>query len=130
METWAHGQDVADALVRKYPQSMRLYHVAHLGVRTFSFSFRVHGLEIPDVSVRVDLEAPDHTRWTWGDPESQEAVTGRALDFCYVVTQRRHVSETELMVQGPVAAQWLKVAQAFAGPPTITQRPIKPLMAR
>jgi hypothetical protein len=34
-----------------------------------------------------------------------------------VVTQRRHVADTALDVRGPVAAQWMQIAQAFAGPP-------------
>jgi uncharacterized protein (TIGR03084 family) len=123
METWAHGQDIAEALNLDYPQSKRLYHVAHLGVRTFAFSFQVHDLPVPDVPVWVDLEAPDGTRWTWGDPKSTEVVSGSALDFCYVVTQRRHVSNTELVARGPFANQWLKVAQAFAGPPTLGRAP-------
>jgi uncharacterized protein (TIGR03084 family) len=123
METWAHGQDIAEAINFEYPQSMRLYHVAHLGVRTFAFSFQVHGIAVPDVPVTVDLEAPDGSRWTWGDPDSREKVTGPALDFCYVVTQRRHLSDTELVARGPFAIQWLKVAQAFAGPPTLGKAP-------
>jgi uncharacterized protein (TIGR03084 family) len=121
METWAHGQDIAEALHVEYRQSMRIYHVAHLGVRTFAFSFVVHGLEAPDVPVWVDLEAPDGTRWTWGDPDAPETVTGRALDFCHVTTQRRHLSESALITRGPVATQWLKLAQSFAGPPALAK---------
>jgi uncharacterized protein (TIGR03084 family) len=121
METWAHGQDVADALAIAYPQSLRLSHIAHLGVRTIGFSFLVHGVAAPDVPVRVDLEAPDGSRWTWGEPESSERVTGQAVDFCLVVTQRRHVRETGLDVRGGIAAQWLSLAQAFAGPPTFAR---------
>src|SRR5580658_7937223 len=34
METWAHGQDVADALDRRRLPTGRLRHIAHLGVRT------------------------------------------------------------------------------------------------
>ena len=118
METWAHGQDIADALAIEYPPSLRLRHIAHLGVRTIGFSFLVHGEAAPDTPVRVDLEAPDGSRWTWGEPESPERVTGQAVDFCLVVTQRRHVRDTSLDVRGRVAAQWLSMAQAFAGPPT------------
>ena len=43
METWAHGQDIADALGRPRPATGRLFHIAHLGVRTMGFSFAVHG---------------------------------------------------------------------------------------
>jgi uncharacterized protein (TIGR03084 family) len=117
METWAHGLDIADAIGADVPPTMRLRHIAHLGVRTFGFAFQIHGLEIPDTAVRVELTAPDRTTWSWGDPAAAERVTGPALDFCLVVTQRRHLDDTSLIASGPVASQWLSVAQAFAGPP-------------
>jgi uncharacterized protein (TIGR03084 family) len=126
METWAHGQDIADAVMTEYPQSMRLYHVAHLGVRTRSFSFLLHELPVPDVPVTVDLEAPDGTRWLWGDTGTPDSVVGPALDFCYVVTQRRPVGATSLTVSGPAANEWLSVAQAFAGPPTLVRASPEP----
>ena len=37
METWAHGQDVADTLGQVRKPTDRLRHVAHLGVRTRKF---------------------------------------------------------------------------------------------
>jgi uncharacterized protein (TIGR03084 family) len=117
METWAHGQDIADALNVDHPPTMRLHHIAHLGIRTFGFAFELHGLEIPTTSVRVELVGPEAITWTWGDPEATDVVAGSALDFCLVVTQRRHLLDTSLMVKGPVAAEWLDLAQAFAGPP-------------
>ena len=117
METWAHGLDIVDALWVTLPPSPRLRHVAHIGVRTFGFSFESHGLEAPDTDIRVELTAPDGTLWTWGDPVAPERVVGPALDFCLVVTQRRHPDDTDLVATGPIASQWLTIAQAFAGPP-------------
>ena len=117
METWAHGQDIADALGAGHPPTMRLHHIAHLGVRTFGFGFEVHGLEVPTAPVLVELVAPDGGTWVWGESDGNDVVSGSALEFCLVVTQRRHFSDTQLTVRGPVAAQWLLVAQAFAGPP-------------
>lgn len=115
METWAHGQDIADALgVRREP-TVRLRHVAHLGVRTFGFAYRLRGLPVPDVPVRVELTAPDGSTWTWGPADAVDRVTGPALDFCLVVTQRRHRSDTALRIEGPVAGEWMGIAQAFAG---------------
>ena len=55
--------------------------------------------------------------WTWGDEGVVDQVRGPALDFCLVVTQRRHLDDTALEVEGPVAAEWMSIAQAFAGPP-------------
>jgi hypothetical protein len=44
-------------------------------------------------------------------------VTGPALDFCLAVTQRRRVDDTALCITERVAAEWMGIAQAFAGPP-------------
>ncbi len=126
METWAHGQDVFDALELVHPPSRALRQVSHLGVQTFTNSFVSHGLDVPDVSVFVDLTGPDGSVWTWGDPTSDERISGYALDFALVVTQRRHVDDTNLKIHGPVAAEWMSIAQAFAGPPGEGRSPTKP----
>jgi uncharacterized protein (TIGR03084 family) len=117
METWAHGLDIADTVGRTTPPTLRLRHIAHLGVATFGFAFQAHGLDVPDTAVRVELDAPDGTTWTWGDPGAPEKVTGSALDFCLVATQRLHPDETGLEATGPATVKWLSIAQAFAGPP-------------
>jgi len=120
METWAHGQDVVDALGLHRAPTDRLRHVAHLGVRTREFSFRVRGLEPPSASARVELAAPSGAIWVWGPDDAPDRVRGRAEDFCLVVTQRRHLDDVGLEVRGPSARDWLLVAQAFAGGPTET----------
>ncbi|WP_327072958.1 TIGR03084 family metal-binding protein [Kitasatospora purpeofusca] len=117
METWAHGQDVADALGAVREPSARLRHVAHLGVRTLGFAFTVHGLPAPQAPVRVELTAPDGGLWTWGPEDAADRVAGPALDFCLLVTQRRHPDDLALTAVGEVATAWLPIAQAFAGPP-------------
>ena len=126
METWAHGQDVADALGVTRAPTRALRQVAHIGVRTFGNSFTARGLEVPEVSVFVGLVAPDGETWTWGDPASVERVEGDALDFALVVTQRRHVDDTTLAIAGPIATQWMSIAQAFAGPPGAGREPTRP----
>jgi uncharacterized protein (TIGR03084 family) len=123
METWAHGQDVADALGRRREPTARLRHVAHLGVATMAFSFQLRGKPVPQAPVRVVLTAPGGrdgpgtALWTWGPGDAANLVEGDALDFCLLVTQRRHRSDTALRATGPVADTWLDLAQAFAGPP-------------
>ncbi|MBB3082535.1 TIGR03084 family metal-binding protein [Geodermatophilus sabuli] len=117
METWAHGQDVAEALGVIRPPTDRLRHIAHLGVATRAFSYRLRGLPVPEVDVAVELTAPSGDVWRWGDRATAERVTGTALDFCLVVTQRRRLSDTDLSVTGDAARGWMQVAQAFAGPP-------------
>lgn len=120
MEYWAHGQDVADGLgVTRTPTS-RLRHICHLGIRTRGFSFAVHGLDVPAVDVRVELAGPDGDRWEWGDPGAADRVSGSALDFALVVTQRRLADGTALVIEGESARAWMNVAQAFAGTPTTT----------
>jgi uncharacterized protein (TIGR03084 family) len=117
METWAHGEDVADALgVRRTPTS-RLRHVAHLGFRTLGHGFAAHGRAAPTTPVRVELTAPDGATWAFGPADAVDRVSGPALDFCLLVTQRRHRADLALVASGPVADEWLDVAQAFAGPP-------------
>jgi len=124
METWAHGQDIADALGVTRAPTRRLRHVAHLGVRTIGFSFAVHGQPAPAAPIRVELAAPDGSRWEWGRAEAGDLVRGDALDFCLLVTQRRHRLDTGLRATGPAAEAWLDLAQAFAGPPGEGRAPL------
>ncbi|MEV1153808.1 TIGR03084 family metal-binding protein [Micromonospora chokoriensis] len=117
METWAHGEDVADTLGVVRPDSERLRHVAHLGVRTLGHGFAAHGRAAPTTPVRVELVGPGDDMWSWGPADAADRVSGPARDFCLLVTQRRHRADLALVTTGPVADEWLDVAQAFAGPP-------------
>lgn len=116
METWAHGQDIADGLgVRRVPTD-RLRHICFLGVRTRQFSYAVRGLPAPDGDVRVELTPPSgDAPWTWGPDDATDVVRGPALDFCLLVTQRRVLADLSLTATGDIAADWLQHAQAFAG---------------
>jgi uncharacterized protein (TIGR03084 family) len=115
METWAHGQDVVDVVGVDRPATTRLRHVAHIGVRARPYSYLVNSRELPDGDVEVRLVGPDGDEWSWGS-STTDRVTGSALDFCLLVTQRRHLSDTRLVVEGPAASEWMSFAQAFAGP--------------
>ena len=117
METWAHGQDVADALRVTRVPTARLRHVVHIGVGARAFSYLAHGREVVTDPVRVELDAPDGERWSWGPDEAPDRVVGPALDFALLVTQRRHLDDTALRASGQAAREWLSIAQAFAGPP-------------
>ena len=118
METWAHGQDIIDAVGGQRPDSSRLRHIAHLGAITREWSYINRRLEIPEGEVYISLAGPDDQIWTWGPSDASNSVVGNARDFCLVVTQRRHLNDTELEVKGDVAKDWMGLAQAFAGPPT------------
>lgn len=126
METWAHGQDVADALgVRRAPTD-RLRHVARIGVRTRDFSFAVRGLSVPGEEFRVELTAPESGEvWAYGPEDAAQRVSGPGTDFCLLVTQRAHRADLALRAEGPDADRWLDIAQAFAGPPGAGRAPAR-----
>lgn len=123
METWAHGKDVHDALGLTRVPTARLRHVAHLGVRTRDFAYAVNGLRAPADPFRLELTGPDGDTWTWGPDDAMQRVTGDALEFCLLVTQRRHRDDTTLTAEGADADTWLGIAQAFAGPPGGGRKP-------
>jgi uncharacterized protein (TIGR03084 family) len=117
METWAHTQDVFDTLRLRRKNTDRLRHVAHIGVTTFNWSFKIRKLPPPKIKPRVELTGPSGQRWVWGEPDASEIVRGSAENFCLVVTQRRNIADTRLKYQGDQVKQWLMMAQAFAGIP-------------
>ncbi|MEU6122968.1 TIGR03084 family metal-binding protein [Streptomyces sp. NPDC047123] len=124
METWAHGQDVADALGVRRPATGRLRHVARIGVRARDFAFAVHGLTAPGEEFRVELTAPGTGEvWAYGPEDAAQRVTGPGLDFCLLVTRRAHRADLAVRAEGPDADRWLDVAQAFAGPPGAGRAP-------
>jgi uncharacterized protein (TIGR03084 family) len=123
METWAHGQDVADALGVVRLAGDRLRHVAHLGVRTRDFAFLLRDRTPPAEQFRVELSAPSGELWAWGPPDAAQSIAGPALDFCLLVTQRRHRADLALVAVGADADEWLDIAQAFAGAPGTGRTP-------
>ncbi len=123
METWAHGQDVADALGVVREPSERLRHIAHLAVRTRNFAFKLHKLSLPEGDFRVELQGPAGEIWVWGPDDAAERVAGTAEDFALLATQRRHRDELSLTVVGKNADKWLDIVQAFAGPPGEGRKP-------
>jgi uncharacterized protein (TIGR03084 family) len=123
METWSHGLDVVDAVGLPRPDTDRLRHIVRLGVITRRFSYVNRGLTPDDTPIYLELIAPSGAIWTYGEPTADNRITGSARDFCRVVTQRRHVADTDLRASGPSAEEWLRLAQAFAGPPGQGRRP-------
>lgn len=122
METWAHGQDVYDVLGKRRIPTARLKHISHIGVTTFGWTFVNRKLPVPEVAPCIKLQAPGGEEWIWGEPSTSDFVSGSAEDFCLVVTQRRNVVDTALQYGGS-AAQWLPIAQCFAGPPADPPQP-------
>jgi uncharacterized protein (TIGR03084 family) len=122
METWAHGQDVADALAQTRQPTSRLAHVAFIGWRAVPNSFRANHRPVPDEPVRVELTGLEEVL-VFGPDAAQNTVVGSLLDLCLVVTQRRHRRDTDLVASGRIADEWLDIAQAFAGPPGAGRQP-------
>jgi uncharacterized protein (TIGR03084 family) len=130
MEVWAHGQDICDTVGAEHEPTDRVRHIAQLGVITRGWSYIVRGEEPPATDVRVELAAPSGATWAWGPDDAADSVTGPAIDFCLVVTQRRHVDDTDLRVTGDAARDWMTKAQAFAGGATDGPSPRTPRTPR
>ncbi|MBV2149110.1 TIGR03084 family protein [Sphingobium sp. AS12] len=121
MEVWAHGQDIYDLFDVRRANTDRIRNICDIGVRTFGWSFRNRKLEMP-ASPSVTLTGPSGAIWKW-EGDGNGSVTGPAVDFALVVTQRRSPSDTALLTEGDVAHHWLEIAQCFAGAP---QEPASP----
>jgi len=119
METWSHGKDLADTAGAAWPATDRLKHVCHIGVTTRGWSYVVRGLDMPTGEVRIELDAPSGDVWAWGPEDAVDRVSGPAEAFALVVTQRRKPSDTDLVTTGDLAREWIDIAQAFAGGPTL-----------
>ena len=117
METWAHGQEIFDALGVRRTAYDRIKNICHLGVATFGWSFTNRGLKVPDHIPYIRLISPSGKIWEWGDSGSPSSIKGKALEFAEVVTQVRNVQDTRLTSEGAIAKKWMKIAQCFAGQP-------------
>jgi hypothetical protein len=93
-----------------------------LGYVTRDWSYRVRSETPPDVHVGVRVVDATGTLYTHGLDNALEVISGPAIDFCLVVTQRRHVDDTTLVV-GEWGRHWMVRAQAFAGAATTGPAP-------
>jgi len=129
MEHWAHAQAIYDVLGAVRVNTDRLYWIAELGVRTYSWSHKVRGEAPPRPKPYVELNAPSGAVWRWNDPQEENSVRGSAVGFAQTVTQCRNWRDTSLTCIGETAMHWMKTAQCFAGapetPPEIGERSIK-----
>lgn len=123
METWAHGQDIADTFEMDRPATARLTHIARIACLAFPYSFTNNALPVPTTGVQANLILPSGNTWAFGEDNLPDSVTGPIDDFCLVLTRRRHVADTALEVTGPIAAKWMTIGQAFAGPPGAGRAP-------
>jgi uncharacterized protein (TIGR03084 family) len=123
MENWAHAQEVYDLVGAPRTHTDRIKNIATIGLKTFGWTFVNRKLEIPGPPPYVRLVAPSGEVWEWHEPSAAECVRGAAVDFCQVVTQVRNIADTALEVTGPIATQWMSIAQCFAGGPVDPPKP-------
>jgi uncharacterized protein (TIGR03084 family) len=114
METWAHGLDVRAALGVATPDTDRLAHIAFLATRALPYAFTFAGRSLPKTPLRVELELPSGTLWTYGPDDAPDRITGPAGQYCRVFVQRMTAADADqLVATGANAREALKVARAF-----------------
>lgn len=114
METWAHGQEVFDVLGVERVEHDQVKNIVILGVNTFGWAYQVNGKPVPEAMPRLELTAPSGALWEFGE-RGDNRITGPAVEFAQVSAQTRNIADTSLKVEGPVAAEWMSIAQCFAG---------------
>jgi len=117
METWAHAQEIYDLKQVERRHTDRIRNIVAIGVRTYGWTFVNRKLEVPGPPPYLRLVAPSGAVWEYNDPSDEERIEGSALDFCQTVTQVRNAKDTQLSITGPIASQWMEIAQCFAGAP-------------
>jgi len=116
MEVFAHGQDVLDTVGVVRRPTDRIGHLVAFAVRTWDFGYLARGLTAPDVAFRFELTAPSGAVWAFGPADAAQRITGPAIDFCLLVTRRRHHCDLAVTALGDDARHWLEIAQAYRGP--------------
>jgi len=56
-------------------------------------------------------------------PSNKNIISGKAEEFCQVVTQVRNIEDVYLNVSGDIANEWMSIAQCFAGGAETPPRP-------
>ena len=123
METWAHGQDIVDALGFGRLATHRLKHVAYIGVKARSFSY----LRMV-FSLRLKISALNASDLMgacgFGVTNKHYTESGVKLWTSVSWLPNADMSQTPVyMIEGHVAREWLAIAQAFAGPPGSRRQP-------
>jgi uncharacterized protein (TIGR03084 family) len=116
MELFGHGQDIADTLGVQRTFTDRIKFLAGFAVRVWDFGYLARGLDVPDIEFRFELTAPSGAVWEFGPADSTQKISGPAVDFCLLVTRRRHRDDLALTATGAQADHWLDIAQAYRGP--------------
>ena len=123
MELFGHGQDIADALGVRLQRTDRIRHLASFAARTWDFGYLARGLTAPAVQFRYELTGPSGAVWAFGPAHAEQRISGPAVDFCLLVTRRRHRADLALTAIGTDADRWLDIAQAYRGTPGAGRTP-------
>ena len=123
METWAHGQEIYDQFGVARENEDRIKNIVVLGVNTFGWTYKSRDEPIPEPMPYITLNAPSGEIWVFGEESETDKISGSAEAFCQTVTQTRNVADTDLMVTGAIANDWMSKAQCFAGPPETPPAP-------
>jgi uncharacterized protein (TIGR03084 family) len=116
METFGHGQDIADTLGVQPVFDDGIVHLVGFAVATWDFGYQARGLSTPDVQFRFEITGPSGAVWTFGPPDAEQVITGPAVDLALLVTRRRHHSDLAVTATGEEAVRWLEIAQCYRGP--------------
>jgi uncharacterized protein (TIGR03084 family) len=117
MESWAHAQALYDTFGQERKNGDHIRNIVVLGVNTFGWTYKNRKMDVPSAMPYLELTAPSGALWTYGEDVAEEHISGKAEEFCQVVTQTRNIADTDLAVTGAMAHQWMGMAQCFAGPP-------------
>lgn len=113
METWSHSLDCFEAVGRLPPETDRLRHIAHLGLRALPFAFSQVGLT-PPAPTRLELTSPSGDRWTFGPDDAPNVIRGTASDWCRLAGHRdRSGSKARMDAGGPDVDNILTHVSAF-----------------
>ncbi|MDH4077695.1 MAG: maleylpyruvate isomerase family mycothiol-dependent enzyme [Acidimicrobiia bacterium] len=111
-EHWAHGLDLAGPLGADFTDTARLRHIAWLGHATLPYAFSLAGLD--PVPVRAELVGPHGEAWAFGPPDAAARITGPAGHFCRVGAHRLAPPDSDLVADGPGAADALRLLRNWA----------------
>jgi uncharacterized protein (TIGR03084 family) len=113
-ECWIHTGDVASALGIDVAPSDRLRHIARLAWRTLPYAFERARLELRG-PVALDLTGPNGDAWRFDqDTPALTTIRGSAADFCDVAARRVEPDATDLVGDGPDAADVLRLVRTYA----------------
>lgn len=111
-ELFVHRQDVADALRIRFEPTDRIRHVVEHGVRVWGRCLEAGNPAVPGHGIRLELMAPSGTLWAYGPQDSRQTISGRAEDFCLLMTNHRRPQELTLAADGEEATRWLMAEHA------------------